>query len=112
MSSNTQTPAKSLLNTDSKDMNSKTKKTQLKTIFHYLQEYTATASMVSKACNIPQKNICRYKKNLEKKGLLKEVAKRKCRLTGFPAWYLTTNIVHIVPSVLKEIRNAKKEENE
>ncbi len=86
--------------------------TQLKTIFNFLQDNTATASMVSKACNIPQKNICRYKKDLEKKGLLKEVAKRKCRLTGFPAWYLSTNIVHIVPSVLKEIRNAKKEENE
>ena len=93
-------------------MNSKTKKTQLQTIFHYLQEYTATASMISKATGIPQKNICRYKKDLEKKGLLKEVAKRKCRLTGFPAWYLSTDIVHIVPSVLKEIRNAKEEENE
>lgn len=86
--------------------------TQLKTIFNFLQDNTSTASMVSKACNIPQKNICRYKKDLEKKGLLKEVAKRKCRLTGFPAWCLSTNIVHIVPSVLKEIRNAKKEENE
>ena len=93
-------------------MNSKTKKTQLQTIFHYLQEYTATAAMVSKGCNIPQKNITRYKADLEKKGLLKEVEKRKCRLTGFPAWYLSTNIIHIVPSVLKEIRNAKKEENE
>ena len=93
-------------------MNSKTKKTQLQTIFHYLQEYTATASMISKATGIPQKNICRYKADLEKKGLLKEVAKHKCRLTGFPAWYLSTDIVHIVPSVLKEIRNAKEEENE
>lgn len=95
-----------------KDMNSKTKKTQLQTILYYLQEYTATSSMISKATGIPQKNICRYKKDLEKKGLLKEVAKRKCRLTGFPAWYLTTNIVHIVPSKLESIRNAKKEEND
>ena len=93
-------------------MKTNVKTSQLKTIFNFLQDNTATASMVSKACNIPQKNICRYKKDLEKKGLLKEVAKRKCRLTGFPAWYLTTNIVHIVPSVLKEIRNAKEEENE
>ena len=93
-------------------MNSKTKKTQLQTILYYLQEYTATASMISKATGIPQKNICRYKKDLEKKGFLKEVTKRKCRLTGFPAWYLSTDIVHIVPSVLKEIRNAKEEENE
>lgn len=93
-------------------MNSKTKKTQLQTIFYYLQDHTATASMVSKSTGIPQKNITRYKKDLEKKGLLKEVAKRKCRLTGFPAWYLTTNISHNIPSVLKEIRNAKKERND
>ena len=87
-------------------------KTQLQTILYYLQDHTATASMISKATEIPQKNICRYKKDLEKKGLLKEVIKSKCRLTGFPAWYLSTNIVHIVPSVLESIRNAKKEENE
>ena len=104
-------PFKPLL-TIFKVMKTNVKTSQLKTIFHYLQEYTATASMVSKACNIPQKNICRYKKDLEKKGLLKEVIKSKCRLTGFPAWYLSTNIVHIVPSVLESIRNAKKEENE
>ena len=95
-----------------KDMNSKTKKTQLQTIFHYLQDHTATASMISKATGIPQKNITRYKKDLEKKGLLKEVAKRKCRLTGFLSWYLTTNIVHIVPSKLEEIRTAKAENND
>ena len=92
-------------------MNSKTKKTQLQTILYYLQDHTSTASMISKATGIPQKNITRYKADLEKKGLLKEVAKRKCRLTGFPAWYLSTNIVHIVPSKLESIRNAKKEEN-
>lgn len=93
-------------------MNSKTKKTQLHTIFHYLQEYTATASMVSKATGIPQKNICRYKKDLEKKGLLKEVAKRPCKVTGFNVWYLTTNIPRPAPNVLQSIRNAKKENND
>lgn len=77
-----------------------------------MQDHTSTASMISKATGIPQKNITRYKADLEKKGLLKEVAKRKCRLTGFPAWYLTTNIVHIVPSKLESIRNAKKERND
>ena len=93
-------------------MKTNVKTTQLKTIFHYLQEYTTTASMISKATGIPQKNICRYKKDLEKKGLLKEVTKRKCKVTGFSAWYLTTNIIRQVPSVLQEIRNAKKKEND
>ena len=93
-------------------MNSKTKKTQLQTILYYLQDHTSTASMISKATGIPQKNITRYKADLEKKGLLKEVAKRKCKLTGFPAWYLSTNIVHIVPSKLELIRNKKAENND
>ena len=104
-------PFKPLL-TIFKDMKTNVKTTQLKTIFHFLQENTATASMISKATGIPQKNITRYKADLEKKGLLKEVAKRKCRLTGFPAWYLSTNIIHITPSVLESIRNAKKENND
>ena len=93
-------------------MNSKTKKTQLQTILYYLQDHTSTASMISKATGIPQKNITRYKADLEKKGLLKEVIKRKCKVTGFSAWYLSTNIIRQVPSVLQEIRNAKKENND
>jgi len=47
--------------------------------------------MVSAATGIPQKNICRYKRDLEKAGLLFEVEKKLCRQTGFRAWYLTTN---------------------
>ncbi|MNQ40731.1 hypothetical protein D3C85_543920 [compost metagenome] len=65
--------------------------TQLKTIFHYLQNHTATASMVSEATGIPQKSICRYKRDLEKRGLLCEVRKGFCELTKFRAWFLTTN---------------------
>lgn len=36
--------------------------TQLKTAFHYLQNHTATASMVAESTGIPQKSICRYKR--------------------------------------------------
>ena len=66
-------------------------KSQLKTIFQYLQEHIATASMVSAATGIPQKNICRYKRDLEKAGRLWEIEKMLCKKTGFKAWYLTTN---------------------
>lgn len=66
-------------------------KNQLKTIFQYLQEHIATASMVSAATGIPQKNICRYKRDLEKAGRLWEIEKKQCKKTGFKAWYLTTN---------------------
>lgn len=65
--------------------------TQLKTIFEYLQNHTATASMTAEATGIPQKSICRYKRDLEKRGLLFEVRKGFCELTKFRAWYLTTN---------------------
>lgn len=65
--------------------------TQLQTIFQYLKRHIATASMVSNATGIPQKNICRYKRDLEKANRLWEVKKRVCKLTGFKAWYLTTN---------------------
>lgn len=66
------------------------KQQQLKTVLQYLKQKTATASMISSATGIPQKNICRYKRELEKDNLLWQVYKAKCKITGFRAWYLTT----------------------
>ena len=66
-------------------------KAQKTTIFQYLKHQSATASMVSDATGIPQKSICRYKRDLELKGVLFEIEKKFCRITGFKAWYLTTN---------------------
>jgi hypothetical protein len=83
------------LNTPSNSLNSQSKDSlhlnQLKTIFQYLQNNVATASMVADATGIYQKNICRYKRDLEKVGRLWEVTKDICKKTGFRAWYLTTN---------------------
>ena len=64
---------------------------QLQTIFQYLKENIATASMIADATGIYQKNICRYKRDLEKAGQLWEIAKATCKKTGFKAWYLTTD---------------------
>ncbi|SDX64064.1 hypothetical protein SAMN05444410_12246 [Hydrobacter penzbergensis] len=66
--------------------------TQLQTIFQYLQEHIATASMISEATGVPQKCICRYKRDLEKSGQLWELFKKTCKRTGFKAWYLTTDL--------------------
>lgn len=74
-----------------KDTKEQSFKTQLKTIFEYLHNNIATASMVSEATGIPQKNICRFKRDLENVGRLWEVEKKLCKKTGFKAWYLTTN---------------------
>lgn len=64
---------------------------QLQTIFQYLQNHIATASMVADATGIYQKNICRYKRDLEKAGRIWEIEKKPCKKTGSKAWYLTTN---------------------
>lgn len=72
-------------------MTFKNSNTQLTTIFQYLQNNIATASMTTEATGIPQKNITRYKRDLEKQGLLFEVEKKLCKKTGFRAYYLTTN---------------------
>ena len=90
MSSNTHTPEKFVFS-QNKDRLKDLFKTQEKTIFHFLQHHTATASMVSKETGIPQKNICRYKRDLEQRNLLFEVEKKLCKVTGFRAMYLTTN---------------------
>jgi len=66
-------------------------RTQLKTIFHYLQNSVATGSMVSKATGVPQKCFTRYKRDLEKTGRLMEIKKTLCEVTGFKAWYVTCN---------------------
>jgi hypothetical protein len=83
------------LNTPNNSLNSQSKDSshlnQLKTIFQYLQNNVATASMVADATGIYQKNICRYKRDLEKAGRIWELEKKRCEKTGFKAWYLTTN---------------------
>jgi len=81
----------SLIVNDFRQSKDKAFKRQLKTIFEYLERNTATNTMVSVNTGIPQKNICRFKRDLEKQGLLIEVEKTLCKITGFGAWYLTTN---------------------
>ncbi|MCA6438158.1 MAG: hypothetical protein ACK5QC_16490 [Bacteroidota bacterium] len=64
---------------------------EVQTIFSYLKENVCTASMLSDVTGVKQKNICRYKRDLEKAGLLKELFKARCKTTGFKAWYITCN---------------------
>jgi DNA-binding MarR family transcriptional regulator len=67
------------------------RRTQVKTIFEYLKTHTATASMIAKATGIPKSNITRFKRDLEKAGALWEIERKPCKVTGFKAWYLTTD---------------------
>ena len=79
--------------------------TQLKTIFSYLHENIATASMVANATGIPQKCITRYKRVLEKRNLIFELEKKTCKHTGFKAWYLTTNKEVYLKFIGKEVKD-------
>lgn len=85
---NNSIPPNNSLTSQSKDSS---RLNQLQTIFHYLLEHIATASMVADATGVYQKNICRYKRDLEKAGRIWEIEKKPCKKTGFKAWYLTTN---------------------
>jgi DNA-binding MarR family transcriptional regulator len=67
----------------------KKKVTQLQTVFAYLQSNVCTASMITDATGVKQKNITRFKRQLEKCGRLVEVRKDYCKSTGHPAWYIT-----------------------
>jgi hypothetical protein len=77
--------------------------TELQTIFQYLQCHIATASMVSEATGVKQKNICRYKRDLEKANMLWEVEKNLCQVTGFKAWFLTT-APNFAPANYKQLK--------
>ena len=64
---------------------------QKEAFYQYLQKRVATASMIAEATKIPQKNICRYKRELEKAGALAEVRRAYCEVTKHVAWYITTD---------------------
>lgn len=68
---------------------------QKKAFYNYLQKHVATASMVTKATGIPQKNITRFKREYEKAGMLWQVVEKPCKATGFKAWWITTNFEYV-----------------
>ena len=74
---------------------------ETKVFFDYLQENTATCSMVSEATGIKQKNLCRYKKELQENNLLWEIDFKPCSITGFMAQWLTTN-PDLIPTIDKK----------
>jgi predicted HTH transcriptional regulator len=57
----------------------------------FLSKNTATATMAANALRITQKNITRYKSNLEKEGRLMVLFTAKCKKTNRQADYLTTD---------------------
>jgi hypothetical protein len=60
----------------------------------YLRRNTATCTMVCVALNIYRPNGTRFKRRAQRAGILWEVRKGVCAVTGYPAWYLTTSPDH------------------
>ena len=57
----------------------------------YLRKKTATCTMVCTALNIYRPNGTRFKRWAEEAGILFQVRKAPCNITGYPAFYLSTN---------------------
>lgn len=64
---------------------------QTRIYFNYLHSNIATNSMVAKATGISHKNLCSYKRTLQRNGQLFEVKIALCEVTKHRATYLTTN---------------------
>ena len=65
--------------------------TERQRFYNYLRNRICTCSEAALALGISQKNLCRYKRYLERQGLLWEVFRSGCPITGYPAWFITTN---------------------
>ena len=74
-----------------KNTNYKNDTSEINIINEYLKTNLATATMLEDATGIHQKNICRHKRTLEIQGILFEVKHARCKITGKPAWYLSTD---------------------
>jgi hypothetical protein len=69
----------------------KNRYTQEQLFFEALKYVTTTKKALCEALLIPVEGTCRYKRNSEKVGLLKEVKKINCPFTGRKAWTITTD---------------------
>ena len=65
---------------------------EITAVKNYLMDHVATATMIADALNIYRPNLCRHKRELQKQGILKELFKGHCKVTGWRATYLTCKL--------------------
>jgi hypothetical protein len=87
----------------------KNKDTKIKLFQQYLSLNICTIAIASKALNISEKNLCQYKRLLEKQGLLYKVYHGICKETGFRAYYITTNAKLKSECLTKLLNNSRNE---
>ena len=64
---------------------------QQKAFYNYLQGDPVTVAMAAYVLKIPEKNLTRYKRELEKANKLWRVFQGSCKFTGNRAWFITTD---------------------
>jgi hypothetical protein len=64
---------------------------QLKVVFEYLQQNTASRFMVAVATGIPLQNVCRHVDKLFKSNLIAVIRKDQCKISGRFVGFLTTD---------------------
>jgi len=64
--------------------------TIMKSVYDYLQTHTASMGMIHQAKGFPQKEVKNFVRELERKGLVSKVEKRRCKRVGSIAWYYTS----------------------
>ncbi len=78
-------------NTPGTPLNPQGKGTQKQRFYEYLFENTTTCTVAAAATGVPQKNLCRVKRDLEEADRLAEVRIGRCPFTGKMAAFLTTD---------------------
>ena len=68
----------------------------------YLMNHVATNSMVCEVLGLKQKTTTWFKREFEKKGLLVEVRRDKCKVTDRYAYYITC-----IPEIVEKMNNLK-----
>lgn len=64
---------------------------QLKVVFEYLKQNTASRFMVAVATGIPLQNVCRHVDKLFKSNSIAIIRKDQCRISGRFVGFLTTD---------------------
>lgn len=95
MKTNDNRPPKSLNEATSKIQK---KSDEMTAFYHYLNDKVTSCTDAAVMLNIPQKNLTRYKRELEKVGKLQVVKMQRCPHTGRWVQHITTDPKKFSPS--------------
>lgn len=77
------------------------KGTQMQRFYHFLMTVATSCSHAAAMLQIPQKTLCRRKRELEKSGVLMVIGIIRCPITGRMVQKITTNPELFITQQLK-----------